>query len=589
MRDHLALARQYEQDVLDGTIPACKWVRLACERNRRDLARGGKRGWVYRFDEAKARDVCEVVERFPHIKGSQHAKRVGTWPDGSTRWATVTLEPWQCWLLTCVFGWVHRETGYRRFRTALVLVPRKNGKSFLAAAVGLYMLTCDGESGAEVYSAATTRDQAAVVAETAMAMAKREPMFRQHFGVVEYRQHLEVPSTSSVLKALSADAHTLDGLNPSCAIVDELHAHRTRAVWDVLETAVGARTQPLLFPISTAGSSIGGICYELVTYLHKILERRFTDETFFGINYTIDDEDRDRWWEPEVLRKANPNYGVSVQADDLLAKAKKARHTPAATAAFLIKRLNVWTNAESPWLASEDWDACARPGLRLEDCIGMPCRISVDLAQARDIASVMVGFDAPDGSFIVFGRHYMPEDTVEASPIAQMGAWVASGHLIATEGNVADYQRIEDDVVALYEQCRAREILFDPALASRMMPQIMRRIGDVEGETVLVVPQNVATLGPAMTLMEELVLSRKLGHDGDPVLAWMVSNVVVFRDYKDQIFPRKLGGKDSPNKIDGVVATLLQLSRRLAPAEEEPPSVYETRGVLRLGAVPAGG
>lgn len=584
MSHHVALARQYEQDVLDGTVPVCRWVRLAVERNRRDMAR--KRGFPYVFDESKAAAVCVAVERFPHIKGEK-AVKAGTWPDGSTRWATVTLEPWQCWLLTCVFGWVHRDTRMRRFRTALVLVPRKNGKSFLAAAVALYMLACDGESGPEVYSAATTRDQAAVVADTAMAMARREPMFRQHFGVVEYKTYLDVPETSGVLKALSADAHTLDGLNPHCAIVDEVHAHKTRAVWDVLDTAVGARAQPLLFPISTAGSSTVGICYELLTYLHKLLERRFTDETFFGVNYTIDAEDEARWWEQDVLRKANPNFGVSVFADDLLAKARKARHTPSAAAAFKVKRLNVWTNAESPWLSAADWDGCYEPGVRIEDCAGLPCRISVDLAQVRDIASVVIGFDRPDGKVAIFARHYLPEDTIESSPIAQMGAWVSTGHLTATSGNVIDFGRIEDDIIEWAETYGATEIIFDPALATFLMQRLQDRFPPRGGQDrVIVVLQHVKEMDPAMKETERLVLRRELVHDGDPVFAWMMSNVVIQRDHKDQIYPRKLGGKDSHHKIDGVVAWLLQAYRRLSFVEEQP-SKYETGGVVTIQ--PTGG
>jgi phage terminase large subunit-like protein len=576
--DFLRVARQYERDVLSGKVSACKWVKLACARNKRDLERAGTKAFPYVFDEAKAVDVCEVVSLFPHIKGSAFAKVVGTWPDGKPRWSTLELEPWQAWILTVVFGWVHKVSGNRRYRTALVLVPRKNGKSMLAAAVALYMLACDGESGAEVYSAATTREQAAIVAQTAMQMARREPAFCKHFGVQPYRNHLEVTDTACVLRALSSDDQTLDGLNPSLAVVDEVHAHRTRDLWDVLETAVGARDQALLLPISTAGRNTAGICYELQTYAQKILERRIHDETFFGIVYTIDPEDENEWWKPAVLRKANPNFGVSVHPDILQQKALKARAIPSSVANFKTKHLNVWANTESPWLSSTDWDACARPKLRLEDCIGRPCRISVDLAQARDIASVIAGFELDDDRYAVFGWHYMPEDTVATSPIAQLSGWVADGHLIATDGNIADYQRIEDDVVALAQRTNAVEVLFDPALAAHMMQRLQTRLGDEAGEVVITVEQTVRTIDPAMKLMERMTLGRRLLHDGDPVLAWMVSNVVVHRDYKDQIYPRKQGGKDSPHKIDGVMATLFQLGRLLTGEEPIAPSPYEDEG-----------
>lgn len=576
--DFLGMARQYERDVLSGKVSACQWVRLACERNRRDHTRAGTRTFPYVFDEAKAVDVCEVVSLFPHIKGSQHAKPIGKWPDGRTRWATLRLQPWQAWMLTVLFGWVHKATGVRRFRTALVLVPRKNGKSFIAAALALYMLACDAESGPEVYSLATTGEQAGIVANTAMTMALREPAFCKHFGVQPYRNHLEVPANAGILRALASDDQNLDGLNPHLAVIDELHAHRTRDLWDVIDSAVGARAQSLVFAITTAGKNTAGICYEQQTYLQKVLERRLTNESFFGIIYTIDDEDEAQWWTPKVMQKANPNWGVSVNPATMLSSAKKARAIPSSVANFKTKHLNVWANTESPWLSAADWDACRVPRLRLEDCIGLPCRISVDLAQVRDIASVVVGFELPNDDYAVFARHYLPEDTVEASPIAEMSGWVADGHLVATPGNIADYDRIEDDIVALAEQTGASEILFDPALAAHMMQRLQKRLGDLSGERVIQVDQTVRAIDPAMKLMERLVLGRQLRHTGDPVLAWMISNVVVQRDHKDQIYPRKQGGKDSPHKIDGVMATLFQLGRLLTGEEPPAPSPYESDG-----------
>ncbi len=575
--DFLTMARQYERNVLSGKVSACRWVKLACERNRRDRTKAGTRAFPFVFDETRAVDVCEVVSLFPHIKGDA-AKPIGRWPDGKTRWATMRLQPWQAWLLSVVFGWVHKLTGLRRFRTALVLVPRKNGKSFLAAALALYMLACDSEAGPEIYSAATTSEQAGIVAHTAMAMALREPAFCKHFGVQPYRYHLEVPANAGILRALASDDQNLDGLNPHLAVIDELHAHRTRDLWDVIDSAVGARAQSLVFAITTAGRNTAGICYEQQTYLQKVLERRLVDETFFGVIYTIDAEDEAQWWTPRVLQKANPNWGVSVKPEKMLAAAKKARAIPSSVANFKTKHLDVWANTESPWLSASDWDACKASRLKFEHCIGRPCRISVDLAQVRDIASVMLGFELADGRYALFGRHYMPEDTVEASPIAQMGGWVAEGHLIATDGNIADYQRIEDDIVDMANLTQASEILFDPALAAHMMQRLQTRLGDVAGERVIQVEQTVRVIDPAMKLMERMVLGCELAHTGDPVLAWMVSNVVVHRDYKDQIYPRKQGGKDSPHKIDGVMATLFQLARLLTGETGPEPSPYEDEG-----------
>src|SRR3972149_487026 len=320
-KDYIAEARRYEADVRAGRIPACKWVRLACERNHHDLARAAAKdpAFPYRFDLDAATRICRTAEMFPHIKGPK-AKVVGRDEEHRPIWATIVLEPWQCWLLSTIFGWLQLD-GLRRFRVAFPLVPRKNAKSTLAAIVVLFMLTADGESGAECYSAATTRDQAKVVAEICWEMAQRSPAFREYFGVKlgsKTTRTLSVPETASKFGPLSADAHTLDALNVSLAVIDELPAHKTRGVWDVLDTATGARLQPLLFPITTAGVDIGGICYEKLTYLEKVLEGTLADEQFFGIYYTIDEGDD---WRDEVSqRKANPNYGISVNPSDLKRK-----------------------------------------------------------------------------------------------------------------------------------------------------------------------------------------------------------------------------------------------------------------------------
>jgi phage terminase large subunit-like protein len=566
--DYVASARAYEAAVVGGEILACKWVRLACDRNVRDRARvGADPNFPYRFDDDAAVRICRAAEKFPHIKGPK-AKVVGRDSEGRNRWATIELEPWQCWLLTTLFGWVHALTGLRRFKVGLILVPRKNAKSTLGAVVANVLLAADGESGAEVYSAATTREQAKAVAETAWEMAKRSPEFREYFGVrlgAKTTRSLEVPATASKFAPLSADAHTLDGLNVSGAIVDELHAHKTRDVWDVLDTATGARDQSLLLAITTAGVDIGGICYEKLTYLHKVLEQALEDDEFFGIEYTIDEGDD--WRTEAAWRKANPNYGVSVRPDDLRRKAREAAHSPGAINNFLTKHCNVWVRAESTWMPMPEWVRCGDASLRLEDFVSYPCWIGVDLAEVRDFAAIVALFRTDPKRYVVFGKFFLPETTLERSPIAQMSGWAAEGHIIATDGDQADYQLIEDEIVNwcdLFED--VREIDFDRALASRMAPNLKTRLMPRMGKDgverfVITVPQTVETMNPAMQLIESLTLAGDIRHPANPAFNWMFSNVVVERNYKDEIFPRKAGGKDSPHKIDGPVATFTAASR----------------------------
>lgn len=582
-RDYVSMAADYQADVLAGTVSACKYVRQACERNRKDLDRQESDGFPYRFDPGAARRICQMAEMLPHIKGPK-AKIVGRDDDGRPIWNTIQLEPWQCWYLTTMFGWLHADSGLRRFRVSMLLVPRKNAKSTIAAVVVLYMLTSDGESGAECYSAATTRDQAKVVAEIAWEMAKRSPQFCDYFGVrvgAKTTFTLTVPATASKFAPLSADAHTLDALNISLAIVDELHAHKTRAVWDVLDTATGARQQPLLLITTTAGVEIGGICHEKMSYLHKLLDGSVQDEAFFGINYTIDEHDDYRL--PAVHQKANPNYGVSVDKDDLARKVTEAQHSPAAINNFLTKHTNVWVRSESGWMGADVWQTCTKAGLTLEALKDYPCWIGVDLAEVRDIAALFAVFDLGAGQFAALGRFYLPAATVQKSPIAQMSGWVRQGHIIETPGDQADFLRIQSDILAWCDTLQVREIDFDRALAAQMQQDLKRvlepRMGkDAVDRFVITVPQNVETMDGAMKMTERLVLGKALQHDGNPVMAWMVTNVVVERNHKDEIYPRKAGGKDSPNKIDGPVAFWTALSQAMKQIDVG--SVYETRGPL---------
>ena len=558
-RDYLPLASEYEAAVMDGTIPACAWVKKAVERNVRDKARQGTPEFPYRLDTHSANAICQAAESLPHIKGPK-AIVVGRDEEGRPLWNTIELELWEAWFLTTLFGWRHVKTGLRRFRSGLVLVPRKNAKSTLGAIIALYMLTADGESGADIFSAATTRDQAKVVAEIVWEMARRSQAFRDYFGVrvgAKTTRVVEVPETASKFMPLSADAHSLDGLNVHCGIVDELHAHPTRAVWDVLDTATGARSQPMLLAITTAGVDIGGICYEKRTYMQKVLSGVHDDEQFFGVEYSIDEGDD--WREESSWRKANPNYGVSVSIEDLQRKAREASQSSAGVNNFLTKHLNVWVRSESTWLPLEQWQKNGDIALTPQMFKQYPCWIGVDLAEVRDIAAVVTLFRISTEKFVVFGKYYLPEAAIQKSPVAQYSGWVREEFLTETDGDQADYQRIEDDIYALCQTLKVESVCFDRALAAQMGQSLTRRLGSKP--EVVTVNQNVETMNPSMQMCERLILSGGLPHDNNPCMTWMMSNVVVQRNHKDEIYPRKAGGKDSPNKIDGPVALFTAMSQ----------------------------
>ncbi len=422
-RDCLALAAAYQADVLAGTIPAGSWVQRACQRNRRDLDRQDTAGFPYHFDPDAAATICRFAERLPYVTGRGFAAVIGRDDHDLPIWQTLVLQPWQCWLFTTFYGWMTARH-LRRFRRALIMVPRKNAKSTMGAIMALYGLTEEREPGALCVSAATTRDQAKAVADIAWEMAKRSPQFREYYGVKlgsATSRSLSVPAMASKFLPLSADANSLDGLNISLAIVDELHAHKTAAVWNVLDTATGARLQPQIVGISTAGVDIGGICHQKLGYLEKILDGVAVDESFWGVIYGIDPGDDIRL--PAVQQKANPSYGVSVQPDDLVQKIAEAQHSPAALNNILTKHFNVWIRSESAWMTATRWQTCAVEGLTIESSItvlghrpgdipaalkSFPCWIGVDLAEIRDIAALVALFKLAPDRYAALWRFYLP-------------------------------------------------------------------------------------------------------------------------------------------------------------------------------------
>lgn len=531
-------AVRYAQRVIAGEIVAGKLTRLACERFVRDLARTD---WQWRFDEALADRACGFIEHLPHIKGQWARQRL-----------KIMLEDWQVFIVCNLFGWVDKETGLRRFGTCYLEVARKNAKSTLAAGIGLYMLAADGEPGAEVYSAATTGDQARIVFDVARQMVLREHDFVRG-GIDPQRHGLYMPSDARKFEPLNAEGSTLDGLNPHCTIIDELHAHKRRDVYDVLDTARGARDQSLLASITTAGSDRAGICYEQRTYVVKVLEGVFEDDRYFGVIYTIDDDDD--WTDPAVWPKANPNYGVSVLPDDFERSAREAMNKPSAQNNFLTKRLNVWVNADSAWMDMRAWDRCANPALRIEDFEGQDCIAAFDLASKVDIAAQIKLFKRGK-KYTAFGRYYLPEQAAEDGRNSQYSGWARMGKLVVTDGNVVDYDRIESDLKEDAVRFRLVEVPYDPFQAMQFSQRML-----AEGLPMVEMRATVLNFSEPMKELEKLVLEGNFEHDGDPVLTWMVSNVVCHRDAKDNIYPRK---EREENKIDGVVALIMALGREMA-------------------------
>jgi phage terminase large subunit-like protein len=553
--NYAAIAKRYAEQVVAGEILACRWVQRACQRQLDDLAKFKGKASPYNFNPKladkdgrsfyPADNLCAFIERLPHVKGPLAGE-------------AIQLEPWQAFILTTVFGWV-KSNGTRRFRRSYIEVPRGNAKSTLSSAVALYMLAADREGGAEVYSLATTRDQARIVFGDAQTMARRSPGFRRRFSVEVGAHNMHVLVSGSKFEALSAEGSTLDGLNIHFGCVDELHAHKTRTVYDVVETGTGKRDNSLLWVITTAGSNRAGICYEVRTFVTKLLEGVFEDDSQFGIIYGLDDGDD--WTSESALIKANPNWGISVKPEVLLPLQAKAMQLPSAVNNFKTKHLNEWVNADTAWMDMRAWDACADSTLDIEAFIGQPCWIGLDLASKTDIAALVLVFPHPEiaDAYAVFGKYFLPEDTVSSAGNSQYEGWMRTGRLTVTPGNVIDFGWIEADLLEMASRFEVQAVAFDPFQATQLSTRMLS-----EGLPMIEVRPTVLNFSEPMKTLEALVLQKKLVHDSDPVLTWMASNVVAHLDVKDNIYPRK---ERAENKIDGIVALIMALSRAIKPGE----------------------
>lgn len=554
------IATAYAQEVVAGKIIACKWHRLACARHLADLDRVGSDGFPYVWNPVlqnksernfrPAERVCKFAELMPHIKG-----------DWAAAGQLIKLEPWQVFVLASIFGWVHMRTFKRRFRGADIIVPRKNAKSTLAAVIGLYMLGPDEEFGAEIYSGATSQDQAMEVFRPALLMSRSTPRYCQNYGVTVNVSNLSIAENNSKFEPIIGKPG--DGASPSCAIVDEYHEHKTAELYDTMKTGMGARSQPLILVITTAGSDISGPCYLHQVELQKILEGVVQNDQRFGIVFTIDDDDD--WTSPEAIAKANPNYGISVDVEFLAEQQRDAQTDPRKQNVFKTKHLNVWVAAASPWLNLYNLQQAGDVTLTLGSKAWDGSVIGLDLASKQDIASAValcwIGYD-DSREYYAFSKNYVPEEALKKPENAHYQAWVHGGHLIATPGNMISLTQIQEDAIEVTRKIGSKEVAKDPWGGHQMGANL-----EEEGITVVDIPQQVRYLSEPMKQIAALVDSKRFHHDGNPCYVWMLSNVEVKEDRNENIFPRK---SRPGNKIDAAVATIVAMNRALVGGESKP-------------------
>jgi phage terminase large subunit-like protein len=541
------IAKAYATDVDEGRIASSKYVRLACRRFLDNLDRQLRDDWPYRFDDAKADRACGFMQLMPHTKGKWAAKK-----------ERLVLQPWQCFIECNLFGWVHKGTDKRRFRESYEEIGRKNGKSLRLAARGLYLFCADGEAGAEVYSGATTEKQAYEVFRPAWQMVHKLRDLRERYGI-EQAGNSKNPGPLYVTEDMSKFETLIgkpgDGASPHAALVDEYHEHDTDHMVDAMQTGMGAREQPLLSIITTAGTNLAGPCYQKRRDIIRILEGQIEDDTIFGIIYGIDEDDR--WDDPESLKKANPNFGVSVFEDFLLTQLAQAKRSASKQNAFRTKHLNEWVGARTVWMNILAWQRQRRE-LAIEDFADRPCWIGVDLASKKDVAAVVLLFER-GGEYFSVPKFYVPEAALEENE--RYRDYATEGCVTVTPGNMTDYAFIETDIQKIAASCDVRKIGFDEWQANYLITRLQPGLED----RIVVYNQNVRNMSEPMKEVEARVINRTFWHDGNSMQNWMMGNVSARVDAKENVYPRK---DVETEKIDGVVALIMAMGLALGESTE---------------------
>jgi len=510
----------------------------------------------YYFDKEAADRATSFIEKFiTHTKGELAGQ-------------SLILEKWQREIVEKIFGWKNKKTNLRQYRTVLIIVGRKNGKTTLTAGIALYMLFADNERGSEIYAAAGDRSQAGLVHDIAKGMVLNNSELTNRAKIL--RNSIVNENKGNYFQAISSESKTKMGFNANCVIFDELHVQPNRDLWDTLLTSTGSRRQPLVVAITTAGYDKQSICYEIYDYAKKIIDGSIKDESFLPVIYEADEED-DILIE-ETWKKANPNYGISLKKEYMERESKKAETLPSYMNTFKRLHLNLWTTNETKWMGDKDWMECKG---ELGDLSNMECWGGLDLASTRDITAFVLLFRV-NNIFKIKPYFFVPRDNAKArgdrDGVDYM-SWITQGYMIATEGNVTDYSFVRKKINELSKKYRIQSIAYDRWNASQLVIDL---VGD--GANMSPLGQGFASLSAPTKMMEKLILSKEIQHNENPVLRWMIGNVQLEVDAADNHKPSK---KKSKEKIDGVVATICALAEYMSE-EKEGDSVYDNRGLLIL-------
>jgi len=583
LKDYSAIALDYCNDIISGKTIACQKVVQACQRQLNDLEKSKLPDYPYKFDTKLANKRCAFSEKLPHVKGKWRGKK-------------LVLSPYQVFWRCCVWGWIKKKGGMRRFRTVAIFLPRKQGKSVDGADTGLYMLVADNELGAEIYSGASTERQALEVFRPAWQMVEMMPEFREHFGI-SLSGTPKNPTSIYKLSDLSRFELVIgkppDGASPSCAIIDEYHQHATSEQRDAMRTGMGARSQPLLVIITTAGTDTSLPCYDEYLYALKVLNGTIEDDTYFALIFAKDDDQDEKDF--EIWKVVNPNYGISIDEDFLKGAYNEAMTIVSMQNINYCRHLNLWTNAGVGWMSMPKWAACCDPTLDISQFKGQPCYVALDLASKIDICALVILFEGKQRTitrmlidpttkeevereitqkdFVVFGKYYLPEETIQLAGNDHYIKWVKEGWIVETPGARTDFLYIENDLKGINIDHPIIELAFDPREATYLINNVQEWLGShqVDGQQVsrcVEITQGPALMSEPMKETEARIYSQTLLHTGDPVMTWMMGNVVKKQGRMSgpvkYYYPTK---EKNEFKIDSSVCIIMAVSRAMKKIE----------------------
>ncbi len=583
-RDFAAIALAYAKGAVADRYQRThgKWVRLAAQRHLDDLKRSRRRAFEYRFSEWHANDVCDFIEKLPHVEG--------VW-----KHPNIILEPFQIFVLVCVFGWRRKDNGYRRFTVVYEEVARKNAKSTKTAGISLYCLCCEGEVGPQVLTAATTYDQAKKVFHPAKRMVEKLPELQEAFGVTPWAKSITCADNGGYMQPIHAKSKTQDGHNPHLVTMDELHAHEDRGLYDVMRSSQGQRINPLFWQITTAGFNLEGICFEQRGFAIKVLQREFAADHVFAIIFTLDraidyspprKADDDPYEEANWI-KSNPLLAAEESAslrNELRRVAIEAKEGTGG-GDYLTKHMNLWVGAARAWLNSVAWEKRADPGLRLKHFKGLDCYIGADLSDKDDITALTLAALDPNGRLLVKSWFFVPEAALERTSqadrenVALYAKWKKARKLIVTPGDMVDQRIVRRKIRRIFKAVGAKRITFDQWGSQIIASDLNEDLSSPDDPVAFIMNKTAANVTPAAKEIEARVRAKGelLVHDDNPVMNWMVSNAVVDRRVNGSLLPKKPKAM-SRQKIDGVDSML----NAVAPMVMAPPDALPEPSVVFL-------